>query len=106
MAKERGMHSKGPWVWQGLHRDGVPVLYACGDPKHRLVKAASEPRLSFEDARLIAAAPEMYHFLSRFTDDDLSYEHMQDWAKAILASIEGGRRFNYEEWVRSALPGG
>jgi len=58
-------HSPGPWVWQGQHRDGAAVLYACGDEKRRLVKAASSPALSDADAILIAAAPEMLALLQR-----------------------------------------
>lgn len=59
-------HSPGPWVWQGIGRDGAPTLYACGGEKRYLVKGASgatTPRLSDVDARLIAAGPELLEAL-------------------------------------------
>lgn len=54
-------HSPGRWHWQGLGRDGAPVLYAFNEDgtRRRLAKGAVVPPLSEADARLISAAPEL-----------------------------------------------
>lgn len=76
-----------PWLWQGLHRDGKPVLYEVGEPKRRLVRG--ERDMTAADGRLIAAAPELLEWMRNVLLTDFTGLREEE-AKAIIRRIEGG----------------
>ena len=85
-------HTLGPWV---VHYEGAKVIRPKGNT---LIRIAIVQRS--EDARLIAAAPEIYDYLKTYAPISCivggaagsNEEHCRCsgcWARALLAKIEG-----------------
>ena len=99
--KEKSAHTPGPWVVKH-DKNGLPFIGVASDPWTYLGTVATVEQE--KDARLIAAAPEMYELLRDLSKvienlesiganlpyyfkDDMS---MSDKVREVLAKVEGG----------------
>ena len=73
----------GPWFVSEMHRDEV---YCSRDGYFELV---CEMGGNADNARLIAAAPEMYEALQRIRESETRYIDGEVWVKAGTENLEG-----------------
>ena len=100
-----GKHTPGPWRAVGFHGDKT-WLHVQADydgEVHEICDldepaGGRSPRLKEADARLIAAAPEMYDallgvlpFLDAATGDDDAIREQYERIEDVLAKAEGGK---------------
>tara|TARA_R100001460_G_scaffold104770_1_gene150725 strand:+ start:1090 stop:1368 length:279 start_codon:yes stop_codon:yes gene_type:complete len=88
LTKEKRTHTPGPWYTYQSHKD-VNRHIACKDGK----SIAKE--VHHANARLIAAAPEMYEVLSELLDTlemskGYGFDEEYEKAREVLAKVEGG----------------
>jgi hypothetical protein len=86
--KEKHAHTPGPWYTYQSHKD-VNRHIACKDGK----SIAKE--VHHANARLIAAAPEMYEVLFELLDTlemskGYGFDEEYEKAREVLAKVEGG----------------
>ena len=90
--EKRATHTPGPWVVKH-DKEGLPFIGVASDPWTYPGTVATVEQE--KDARLIAAAPEMFEVLSELLDTlemskgygfDEEYEKLRE----VLAKVEGG----------------
>jgi hypothetical protein len=85
-------HTPGPWTFKAHKQNADVADVFSGVPRGRFSEVGVAVNVNTADARLIAAAPEMYDLLRRMNREGCFDGLSAEWgheARALLAKIEG-----------------